>query len=71
MASKSKIDHLRGVVHTKLDAIDTRAGFVVPGTPASDRFADLLRELSVALDDFGTRSVDIYNAAYQAGQGTE
>jgi hypothetical protein len=71
MASKSKLEHLAGQVDTKIEAIKMRAGFVQPGTPASDRLADLLRELSTALDDFGTRSVDIYNVAYQAGQGTE
>jgi hypothetical protein len=70
MASKSKITHLAGQVDTKIDAILTRANCAVPGSPASDRFVELLRDLSAALDTFGTRSVDVYNTV-ATGQGTE
>lgn len=61
MASQSKLTYLEGEVRAKVEAILTRSEMIDPATLASDSMAALLRDLSTALDDFDTRSVDIYN----------
>lgn len=66
MASKSTVNYLTGCIEAKVTAVKMRAEMIQPGTPASDRIADLLRELSRSLDEFGTRSVGIYNDAHLA-----
>lgn len=71
MASTSRLNYLTGEVGTKIEAILKRTGSVTPGTPVSDQAAQLLRDLSTALDAFGTRSVDVANAVHWASQAGE
>lgn len=61
MASASNLNYLTEAIDAKITAIKTRLEVVTPGSEQSDRAAQLLRELSSALTDFDTRSVDIYN----------
>jgi hypothetical protein len=65
MASKSKLSYLEGEVREKVNTILARSEILAGGTEASDRMADLLRNLSSALTDYGTQSVDIRNQAAQ------
>jgi hypothetical protein len=61
MASKSNLTYLEGAVRDKVAAILSRSETLAAGTEASDRMADLLRNLSSMLTDYDTQSVDIYN----------
>jgi hypothetical protein len=63
LASKSTVHYLTGCIDAKITAVKMRAEMIEPGTPASDRVADLLRELSSALNDFDARSVAVLNDA--------
>ena len=63
MASKSNLTYLEGVVRAQVTAILFRSEMLAGGIEASDKMADLLRNLSAMLTDYDTQSVDIMNQA--------